>query len=272
MRSSSENAPAAWNQGDARYASPDSRPMARTQSINHGQSIFMRLLSDDGKAVLIFRPVVNQAQSWTDAFASVYLLDMRTADGCVISVPTLPKAIVGIPHPIAYQGSKRQLARWLVGQIPLGAVRLVEPFAGSAAVSLAAARLRAAQAFVLNDIHSPLIELWRAIVKEPERIASAYRRHWNAQTANPRRYYDLVRAEFNCHHRPADFLYLLARCIKAAIRYNSRGEFNNSPDNRRRGAHPDTMQWHIEGASRLLAGRSAFTSLVPFPLNEFRAA
>ena len=30
--------------------------------------------------------------------------------------------------------------------------------------------------------------------------------------------------------------------MKAAIRYNGEGEFNNSPDNRRKGAHPDTMR------------------------------
>jgi DNA adenine methylase len=70
-----------------------------------------------------------------------------------------------------------------------------------------------------------------------------------------------VRDRFNTHHRPEDFLYLLARCVKAAIRYNSRGEFNNSPDNRRLGAVPDTMRRHIMGASALLKGKCSLSSV-----------
>ncbi|MHB8750394.1 MAG: DNA adenine methylase, partial [Aggregatilineales bacterium] len=50
----------------------------------------------------------------------------------------------------------------------------------------------------------------------------------------------------------AHFLYLLARCVKAAVRYNVLGEFNQSPDNRRRGMQPDTMARNIQQVSRLL--------------------
>ena len=38
--------------------------------------------------------------------------------------------------------------------------------------------------------------------------------------------------------KPDLLLYLLARCVKAAVRYNASGEFNQSPDNRRRGMPP----------------------------------
>jgi hypothetical protein len=39
--------------------------------------------------------------------------------------------------------------------------------------------------------------------------------------------------------------------VKAAVRYNATGEFNQSPDNRRMGALPETMRAHIPGGSRL---------------------
>ena len=178
--------------------------------------------------------------------------------GASLTVPTPPKAIAGIPHPIPYQGSKRQLARLIVDLFPLETDRLIEPFAGSAAVSIAAARLRRARRFLLSDIHAPLIELWRRIVRSPQDMAARYREIWRGQLGKERTFYDTVRTRFNKYHRPEDFLYLLARCVKAAIRYNSSGEFNNSPDNRRKGAHPDTMERHIRGASELLSRRTTF--------------
>jgi DNA adenine methylase len=71
----------------------------------------------------------------------------------------------------------------------------------------------------------------------------------------------VVRSLFNQSHRPEHFLYLLARCVKAAIRYNANGEFHNTPDNRRKGAMPREMRARITGASSLLAGRSILTTL-----------
>jgi len=165
-----------------------------------------------------------------------------------------------VPHPIPYQGSKRNLAPLILSYFPPHVSRLVEPFAGSAAISLAAAHRQMADRFLLNDAHAPVIDLWRAILYDPEGLATQYRKLWNAQIGNEREYYDSVRVRFNETHKPEYFLYLLARCVKAAIRYNGMGEFNNSPDNRRKGAHPDTMRERIEGASRLLSGRTEISA------------
>jgi len=171
-----------------------------------------------------------------------------------------PKAIAGIPHPIPYQGSKRQLAKMIVAYLPKDVDRLIEPFAGSAAVSIAAAHLKAAKRFWLSDAHAPLMALWKEIIEEPEKIASKYHRIWKTQLGNERAYYDEIRNHFNESQKPEHFLYLLARCVKAAIRYNSRGEFNNSPDNRRKGALPANMMRHIHGASALLQGKTKITT------------
>ena len=42
--------------------------------------------------------------------------------------------------------------------------------------------------------------------------------------------------------------------------YNANGEFNQSPDNRRMGALPETMREQILGASRLLKGKTEYFS------------
>jgi len=167
---------------------------------------------------------------------------------------------MGVPHPIPYQGSKRWIARAIVATFPDDAQRLFEPFAGSAAVSLAAAYSGKVKHFFLNDINAPLMDLWNKIINEPEALAGQYRRLWESQQGKERHYYDIVRAKFNKTRRPDFLLYLLARCVKASVRYNANGEFNQSPDNRRKGAHPDVMERHIRGASQLLKGRTTLSS------------
>ena len=165
-----------------------------------------------------------------------------------------------VPQPIPYQGSKRQLAPRILPHFPKDASRIVEPFAGSAAITIAAASRRLAAKFWINDAHTPLMDLWREIIENPEAISCAYARLWKAQLGNEREFFDIVRSRFNQSHQPADFLYLLARCVKAAIRYNSNGEFNNTPDNRRKGARPVEMRLRIEHASSLLQGRTKITA------------
>ncbi len=103
------------------------------------------------------------------------------------------------------------------------------------------------------------MRLWEMILASPEFIASAYSRLWKAQLGREREFYDSIRAKFNATHKPEYLLYLLARCVKASIRYNSEGQFNQSPDNRRLGANPETMRWHILAASRLLKERTTVT-------------
>jgi DNA adenine methylase len=166
-----------------------------------------------------------------------------------------------MPHPIPYQGSKRQLAGVIISYLPKHSQRLVEPFAGSAALSLAAAYHGRADSFWINDAHRPLMDLWQEILDRPEELSAKYAALWQEQLGRERGYYDAVRDEFNKDGKPEHFLYLLARCVKAAVRYNSDGQFNNSPDNRRKGARPATMRQRILGASRLLSGRTKTTAL-----------
>jgi DNA adenine methylase len=164
-------------------------------------------------------------------------------------------AIPGVPQPFPYQGSKRIIAAQVLKHLPSPAGRLLEPFAGSAAITLAAASTKLAKKFVLNDSNQAVISLWKAIVDEPELLARRYRALWMRQQKDPAQFYNEVRARFNASHAPADFLYLLARCVKAAIRYNSSGEFNNSPDHRRLGMRPQTMKDNLVACSGLLKGR-----------------
>ena len=165
-------------------------------------------------------------------------------------------SLMRAPHPIPYQGSKRFLAPSILRYFPRDIHRLFEPFAGAAAVSLAAALHHKARKFIIGDLNAPLMDLWAQIVNSPESISSAYRTLWQAQLGNEREYYDSVREKFNKTKRADYLLYLLLRCVKASVRYNSEGQFNQSPDNRRLGMRPDTLHCHIMSASRLLQGNA----------------
>lgn len=165
-----------------------------------------------------------------------------------------------IPHPIPYQGSKRNLASQILRFFPDDTQRLVEPFAGSAAVSVASAYYFKADSFWLNDINKPLTRLWRKIIDDPEYIAGKYRDIWLEQIGKEEEHYYKIRALFNETHRPEYLLFLLAKCVKAAVRYNANGEFNQSPDKRRKGRRPEKMREDILRVSKLLAGRTKITA------------
>ncbi|MBW4507426.1 MAG: DNA adenine methylase [Scytonematopsis contorta HA4267-MV1] len=169
--------------------------------------------------------------------------------------------MVSLPHPIQYQGSKRNLASNILSFLPYKMERLVEPFAGTAAISVAASSRLISQKFWINDLNKPLIELLELIIEKPDEIAEAYTAIWNEQQNNSIEHYYKIREIFNKTNNPKLFLYLLARCVKGAVRYNSEGLFNQSPDKRRKGTQPETMKRNIEGVSQLLKGKCTFSFL-----------
>ena len=164
------------------------------------------------------------------------------------------------PHPYPYQGSKRNIASCILEYFPKMINVLYEPFAGSAAISIATAKIGLAKKFHLNDLNKALIDLLKLIIEEPELIANQYENLWIEQLEDPRLYYNNIREKFNAAGRSDHFLYLLARCVKGSIRYNADGDFNQSPDNRRKGMHPKTMRDNILGVSCLLKSKSVFSS------------
>jgi DNA adenine methylase len=165
--------------------------------------------------------------------------------------------LADVPHALPYQGSKRRLAHAIVPLLPDDTDRLLEPFAGSAAVSLAARHLKIGGTAWFSDINAPLIGLWQRILDDPYDLADAYGRMWVEQRADSSAYFRSVRADFNEQHKPHHLLYLLARCVKAAVRYNSDGEFNQGVDHRRLGVRPDLMRTRLVRASTTLAGSRA---------------
>lgn len=159
------------------------------------------------------------------------------------------------PHVIPYQGSKRKLAEDILSYMDFPIDTLYEPFVGSGAITLAAAVNKKAKRYVVADKLEPLAALWDLMINEPSRLHEEYSLLWNEQLEDPATYFKKVREDFNKTHSPSALLYLIARCVKNAIRFNNSGEFNQGPDNRRLGLKPEKLKKEAALISQLLKGK-----------------
>lgn len=127
-------------------------------------------------------------------------------------------------------------------------------------MTLACAARAKADRYWINDLNKPLAELLNLIINRPEELADSYVELWKGEAEDALEHYYSVREQFNRSNDSKLFLYLLARCIKGAVRYNNDGLFNQSPDKRRLGTRPDTMRRNIIAVSMLLRGKTIVTS------------
>lgn len=169
-----------------------------------------------------------------------------------------------VPHIVQYQGSKRALAPQILNCFPKHFNRLVEPFAGMAAITIAVAQRNMTSRFIVNDLNAPLVNLLKTAIEHPGSLVQEYEELWKEQfeyTEGFIQHYYKVRAEFNEGYTDAaHMLYLLARCVKGSVRYASNGMFNQSPDKRRHGTRPQTLIDNVNQISALLKGKVEYFS------------
>ena len=169
------------------------------------------------------------------------------------------------PHIVQYQGSKRILAPQILRFMPHRVHRLVEPFSGMAAVSVAVAAARRAERYVINDVNQPLIALLRSAIETPSKLAEKYEAVWSGQFTHEGghvEHFYHIRDLFNAgEQRPEYMLYLLARCVKGSVRYGRNGKFNQSPDKRRHGTNPKNIAKNAYAISALMKGRVSFSAV-----------
>jgi len=125
---------------------------------------------------------------------------------------------------LKWAGGKFKVLPRIFRALPSGQ-RLIEPFAGSAVVSLNAPFAAA----VASDSNTDLINLYRSIIADPQHFIEKASILF-APEYNVREQYDALRAEFNDSDDPfrrsAIFVYLNRHCFNGLCRYNSKGRFN----------------------------------------------
>jgi DNA adenine methylase len=125
---------------------------------------------------------------------------------------------------LKWAGGKHRLVERIKLLLPPGK-RLVEPFAGSCALSLNVA----SEAYWINDINPDLILLYRMLQQDGTELIRISRALFVAEYNHAERYYELreqFNAETNSLQRAALFLYLNRHGFNGLCRYNSSGDFN----------------------------------------------
>jgi DNA adenine methylase len=170
-----------------------------------------------------------------------------------------------VPHIVQYQGSKRILAPQILQYMPRRFNRLLEPFSGMAAITIAAAAERRAGQYYINDINAPVVLLLQTAVENPSVLVEKYTHVWNEQfnyAGGHLEHFYHIRDCFNDGFQTAEnMLYLLARCVKGAVRYGRNGKFNQSPDKRRHGTNPENIAKNVYSISALLKGKTTFSTI-----------
>ena len=169
------------------------------------------------------------------------------------------------PHIVQYQGSKRILAPQILQYMPHKFKRLLEPFSGMAAVSIAVAVEKRAERYIINDLNEPIIKLLKSVVETPSELIKEYEAIWSGQfkhNGGHVEHFYYVRDQFNAGEKsPEKMLYLLARCVKGSVRYGRNGKFNQSPDKRRHGANPKNIAENVYVISKLMKDKVSFSAL-----------
>ena len=169
------------------------------------------------------------------------------------------------PHLVQYQGSKRNIAPEIVKFFQTTNDRLIEPFAGTFALTILSAAQGLCDEFWINDINQPLVNLMEECINNPLKLIDEYENIWNGQFDEGEYnidYFYKIREEFNKGKKDsARMLFLLARVVKGAVRYNSNGELNQSCDKRRYGTKPNVIANNALAISGLLKDKASFSNL-----------
>ena len=95
---------------------------------------------------------------------------------------------------------------------------------------------------VCGDICKPLIDLWKEIRDNPDGLAEEYELRWKRlQNEGYTAYYE-IRNDFNKGKSPYDLLFLSRTCVNGLIRFNEKGDFNNSLHYSRPGIKPSSLK------------------------------
>ena len=141
------------------------------------------------------------------------------------------------PSLIKWTGSKRSQAAAIAAYFPRKRdVGYFEPCLGGGAVAY-----HAVQTFsrvCASDVYAPLIDLWANVKLHPENVVSRYKEDWEKLQADFPGYFFTVRNRFNQSPNGQDLLFLSRTCVNGIIRFNKKGEFNNSIHLSRRGMKP----------------------------------
>ncbi len=79
------------------------------------------------------------------------------------------------------------------------------------------------------------------IQNDTEKLILSYTKDWSRLQNTGHKFYYEIRERFNQENRPEDLFFLSRTCVNGLIRFNKKGEFNNSYHHTRRGINPNRI-------------------------------
>jgi DNA adenine methylase len=148
---------------------------------------------------------------------------------------------------IKWSGSKRLQSNTIIQYFPKKINIYYEPFIGGGSMMFKLIHSDIeVNKIICTDINKDLIELWTEIKNRPYELVKGYKKLWeelneNSDIARKKKYYYAVRDRFNKQRSPIDFIFINRTTTNGLIRYNKKGDFNNSFHSTRNGMDPDTL-------------------------------
>ena len=149
---------------------------------------------------------------------------------------------------IKWSGSKRSQCDEIISYFPRKIETYYESFLGGGSVAY---RLMNSDInvnkFVLSDLNSDLINLYKLIQNDYKSVVSHYELLWNelnkdSDFERKKLYFAEIRKRLNEKHDPKDFMFIMLTTTNGMPRYNSDGEFNNSFHVTRNGIEPFRLE------------------------------
>ena len=149
---------------------------------------------------------------------------------------------------IKWSGSKRSQCDEIISYFPRKIETYYESFLGGGSVAY---RLMNSDInvnkFVLSDLNSDLINLYKLIQNDYKSVVSHYELLWNelnkdSDFERKKLYFTEIRKRLNEKHDPKDFMFIMRTTTNGMPRYNSDGEFNNSFHVTRNGIEPFRLE------------------------------
>ncbi|MEA2708231.1 MAG: modification methylase [Phycisphaerales bacterium] len=159
-------------------------------------------------------------------------------------IATLVRRERTIPSLLKWTGSKRSQAASIAGYFP-PFTRYIEPFLGGGALLYLAAH----EGAIATDVYPPLMEFWKLVQSDVQRLIKDYAGQWKALQKSLPDYFYVVRERYNRSPNALDLNFLMRTCVNGIVRFNDDGKFNNSFHLSRPGMSPEkfeqvALKWH----------------------------
>lgn len=123
-------------------------------------------------------------------------------------------------------GNKHRFAREIVSYFPKGYKTYREPFLGSGAVL----GTLAPECGVGSDSFEPLIEIWKTLREDPQKLKRWYSERWHAMMrGNKLEQYERIKAHYNAKPNGPDLLFLSRACYGGVVRFRKADGYMSTP-------------------------------------------